>query len=67
MDKLISELERKLSKAKEDVSKTQKLIKNIQNICTHQDNNGKTAMEYSGHDSHKKLYKCTKCHYEEWI
>jgi hypothetical protein len=41
-----------------------KAIEGFQEVCTHKNEDGSSAMHYSGHDSHKTYYECSICGYE---
>ena len=43
------------------VDKINKAIKAFQEVCEHLHEDGSTALEYLGHDSHKDHYKCSIC------
>lgn len=42
-----------------------KAIEGFQDVCKHELEDGKSAMSYDGHDSHKTYYKCSICGYED--
>ncbi len=42
-----------------------KAIEGFQEVCTHKNEDGSSAMHYDGHSSHKTYYKCSICGYED--
>ena len=61
MKNTILELEARRKVARETLSKIDKAIKSLQEVCEHKDTNGKDAYEVEGNDSHKTYYKCKIC------
>ena len=66
MKKIISELQKELDELKEKRTKIENAIKALQNICEHKLEDGSSAFELEGNDSHKDYYKCSICGYETY-
>mgnify|MGYP006282057329 CR=1 FL=1 len=61
MNEQIEILEKERTELKTRVSKIDKAISALRDVCTHKHPDGSDAMKYYGHDSHKDYYKCEIC------
>lgn len=58
-------LKSKHNELNEQIKGFSKAIEGFQSVCTHKNEDGESAMRYSGHDSHKTYYECAICGYED--
>lgn len=58
-------MQHKYDELKHQIKGFSKAIEGFQEVCKHEDENGKSTMVYSGHDSHKTYYECEICGYED--
>ena len=65
MKKFIETLEREKTELKNRLNVIDKAIDSVQKVCKHKLDNGKTAKEIIGNDSHKTHYKCSICGWED--
>ena len=67
MKEYITELQKERKKLLMKIDKIDKAITAFQNLCNHKNEDGSSAMEHEGHDSHKDFYKCSICGYETFF
>jgi len=61
MKEHIEILEKERTELKTRLSKIDKAISALRDVCNHKYSDGSDAMKYEGHDSHKDYYKCGIC------
>ena len=66
MKKQIKKLETERNELEERLTKVKTAIQALQDVCTHRLEDGKSAYEYSGHNSHKNYHTCSICGDMDW-
>ena len=61
----IDTLQYQYEELKHQIKGFSKAIEGFQSVCTHKNEDGSSAMSYSGHDSHNSYYECRICGYED--
>lgn len=58
-------LQSQYDEIKQQIKGFTKAIEGFQDVCTHKNSDGSSAMHYSWHDSHKTYHECSICGYED--